>query len=202
MRTLSVYTLFTCITVNLVSAQKITNDSIMYLDEVSVSRHEEVVIKTKGRRGETRGFQNEKFQFVSLVEGIPKGEISSLVLYFKNPEFRDYDDVEYELRLLILEVGKNGSPGNAISDTDLRFKIKSGNKNKVELDLRALNLESRNRLFFGFEIIEYNGKIPLILDFWETRTEVSFFKDRENEWKRPSGFLATLKMELAIWPID
>jgi len=199
-RILHFFILFVIVTVNpVVGQQIIPKDSIIYLDEVIIqnNRAKEVNLKTKNSGKESRGFQIQNSKFVSLIRGIPKGQLNSITFYFNTSQVPE--KTEYELGLLIFEIDENGKPGKQISDKDIRFKLKSGKKAKTVLNLKNLNLDSQENLFFGIEVLSDLRKMPLIIDFYKSKSSRSYYTQNNGDmWKMPKGVPVQLKFLLQI----
>ena len=188
--------LIACLNINAVFAQQLkTKDSIIYLKEVVIennSKAKEVNLRIKGNGKETRGFQKQNSRFVSLVRNIPNGQLSSITFYFNTGQVPE--TTKYELGLLIFELGKDGKPGKQLSDKDVRFKLKSGKKGKTVLNLRSLNLNSQENLFFGIQVLDDLSKMPLLIDFFKSENAISFYTENEEKiWRTPKGIPVQLK---------
>ena len=178
-----------------------SNDSIIYLDEVIISKTKvpkEVLLKNKGTRDERVGFyENQKI--VSLITNIPKGKISSITLFFDVKLYKKPKDLE--LGLLIFEKVDNGFPGKSLTNKEIRFIVKGSKKEKIVLDLTDLEINSQNELFFGFETINLKGGV-FIAEMIENKNAVSFSQRKSSvEWFVPVRKVPVeLKLNISVVP--
>jgi hypothetical protein len=166
--------------------QKNESKDTVVLREVIVQNNSNVriaKIKTKKSRNEIRGFNKPNSQFVSLVKNIPKGQLSAVSFFF-NPGMLN-ENVKYDLGVLIFTVDMNGQPGKPLSGKEIRFKLSSGGKGKIKLDLKELFLNSEKQLFFGFAVYNDISRNPLLVKFSENKSAVSFCKEPETVWLKP-----------------
>lgn len=170
-------------------------DSIIYLEEVTVSRPSNIVMKTNGKAKEVVGFyENEKF--VSLVKNIPVSQLNSITFYFDAKVFKK--EAEYEFELLILEQDKNGKPGNALVDKTILFRIQGDKKEKITLDLSDINIYYRPELFIGFKTINLSGG-SIVTKMAKNTDAVSFYANDATEWSTPvRAFPIELQLEVNL----
>ncbi|RZJ69752.1 MAG: hypothetical protein EOO45_13335 [Flavobacterium sp.] len=175
-------------------SQDMPKDSIIYLEEISVSRdnskREVERIKTKGKEMAADAFQYTSTE-VSLIDNIPDGYLRSIKFFFNtglgNQQQKDFQ-IKYkdiELGLVIYEVNADGIPGQALSDNDIRFVVKRDHKGSVELNLSPLYLRSQKKLFFGLRAITEQTGRNIVLKIMNNETAYTFCKPQGSDaWRR------------------
>lgn len=158
-------------------SQQSIQDSIIYLEEVvvgqQVNRNNKIIIETKGKNNSTFSVQNESI-FVSKIEKIPKGKISSIKFYFNNRKKTNYSNNDFKLR--IFKVNSENKPGKEILEKDIRFTINENHKGEIELNLIKLNLLNHEQLYLGLELLNENKILGFSIDCITDKKALSFFR--------------------------
>jgi hypothetical protein len=169
----------------LFSQIKKEEDSIVYLKEVVVSKSTNqptAAVKTNGTGNESVGIY-EKVKYVSLLKNIPISEITSISLFLNLKGFKK--GTKFELELLILDKDSDDKPGNSVINKNIRFKIKGNKKQKIDLDLSELSIQSKSELFIGFETINLPKGGTLVLQMKKNKDGISFAKQEDGDWFVP-----------------
>ena len=161
-------------------------DSIIYLKEVVVSKltkQPKISVKSNGNGNESVGFY-ENESVVSLIKNIPDSEIASISFDMDLRGFKK--GTEFELRLLIFEKDNYGKPGISVIGQNIRFKVRGNKKQKINLDLSYLSIQTERELFIGFETIYLPKGGILVMQMKENKNAISFAKKENGEWIRPA----------------
>lgn len=181
------------------------NDTIQ-LKEVNVQKVNKKIkyLKTKGTASSMTGTPIKSI--ISKLDKIPPGKLSSIKFYFNSrvaffipdTDKKDYKDVE--LGLLIYGVKEDGSPGELLTDKEIRFTVAANNKGSIVLDLDPLYLSSAESLYFGIELFnKQTGKDFKIMTLHNEKNGNKFYMKSWNkdDWTTPD-LPWSIKMELGI----
>jgi hypothetical protein len=192
-----------------IHSQHILKDSIIYLDEVVVSKkatkHKTVKVKTDGNTIGQVGAQKIPAQ-VSLLNHIPAGILSYVTFYFNSGTinvFKKESDVVYEdteLGLVLYTVNKDGTPGAPLLETPLRFMVKKEHRGSIKLNLEPLHLSAQPQLFIGMESVSEQQANTVILKMQKNDNAVTYNRGKDGKWyKFDFGDLKVhIKMEVGI----
>jgi len=190
-------------------SQQTAKDSIIYLDEVVVTKKVTKAkikkLKTKGSNVSGLGMQKLPAE-VSLIKDIPEGYLNYVVFDFNSGIvniFRKGSDVVYkdtELSLVIYAVAQDGSPGEKLNESEVRFVVKEDHRGTLKLNLTPLNLQSRPQLFIGIESLSSEQGNSMVLKLQESKEAVSYTKSKDGKWYRWEfyDFSIQIKMEVGV----
>ena len=183
--------LFTLLFALKITAQEVPKDSIIYLQEVVVSKKASkskiIKIKTRGTTVGGLGMQKLPGQ-VSLIKDIPAGYLNYVVFDFNSGIvnlIKKKSDVVYkdtELSLVIYSVANDGSPGERLNENQIRFVVKEDHRGTIKFDLKPLNLQSQPQLFIGIENLSTDQENSMILKMQLNKTSVMYTKDNDGKW--------------------
>ena len=171
--------------INPAYSQEKQEGGIIYLKEVIVEQskkyNKKVSIKTKGKKNSTFSVQASS-TFVSKIEDLPKGKISSVKFYFNNRKNTDF--YRNNFRLKIFKVNSDNKPGSEILEKDIRFSVNADHKGEIELDLSELDLLNLNEIFLGLELLNQNNELGFSLDCVTVKKPTTYYKleNKDNQW--------------------
>ncbi len=188
-------------------SQEVPKDSIIYLQEVVISKNKSkakiVKIKTEGRTVDGLGMQKLPGQ-ISLIKNIPTGYLSYVTFNFNSGFInlhKKSSGVVYkntELSLVIYTVNKDGAPGDRLNDTEIRFIVGEKHRGDLKLDLQPLHLQSRDQLFIGIESLSSEEGNSMVLELQQSKTAVSYTKDKEGNWYVWSFYDIGLQIKMQV----
>ncbi|KOS05886.1 hypothetical protein AM493_07435 [Flavobacterium akiainvivens] len=182
-------------------------DSIIWLKPPQKTKVKTETVKTKGEELASHGF-SAIAEHVTLVEGIPAGQLHTLTFYFNSGLInlnKGEFNVEYadtNLRLMVYTVGADGKPGALLTPTPLYFTVKASHRGALDLDLSFLNLATQPQLYIGMAATESHDKETVMLKVRENKDAVSYTKAKgSNNWVEyddGSGFKFDIKMKVGV----
>ena len=164
--------------------------------------------KTKGLHSSLTG--NNIKSIISKINEIPSGNLSSIKFFFNSSVLffiKDNDKAEYkdvELGLLIYDAKNDGTPGELLTDKEIRFTLHSNNYGSIELDLKPLYLNTSKIMFFGLELLnKQSGKDFKIMTNCNTKnSKLLYLKTWDNkDWHFPN-IPCGMKMDIGIIVTD
>jgi hypothetical protein len=125
---------------------------------------------------------------VSLIKDIPEGYLNYVAFDFNSGIvnlFRKDSDVAYkdtELSLVIYSVAGDGSPGEKLNESEVRFVVKEDHRGTMKLNLKPLNLQSQTQLFFGIESLSSEQGNSMVFKLQQNPDAVSYIKSKDGKW--------------------
>lgn len=133
------------------------------LDELEITSKR----KRKIKKYKLNGFPPDFIDFsknefvVTYFENLPKGKVISDTFYFNIwvPYLRKSDNKNYEYKykdvdfgILVFEKKKDGTLGTLISDSEVKFTVKSNHRGEFKIDVSSIDFPSNN-FFLGFKAL-------------------------------------------------
>lgn len=192
-----------------ICSQQIPKNSIIYLDEVVVTKKATKVkikkVKTEGSTIAQIGAQKVPAQ-VSMVHDIPAGYLNYVTFYFNTGiinAFKKETNIKYEdteLSLILYTVNKDGTPGVPLMENPLRFIVKKEHRGEIQLNLKPLNLASEQQLFIGIESVSEQKDNTVVLRMQKNKDAITYNKGRDGKWYKWSfdDFNLQIKMDVGV----
>ena len=167
------------------------------LDELEITSKR----KRKIKKYKLNGFPPDFIDFsknefvVTNFENLPKGKIISATFYFNtwlpsfansvNEEFKiDYKDVDFGV--LVYNMKKDGTLGNLISDSEVKFTIKKEQRDGFKIDVSSIDFPL-DKFFLGIKALSdvKTGEGSFYLRLCEPELNYSFQKFEKSEIFNP-----------------
>ncbi|WP_177762491.1 hypothetical protein [Flavobacterium sp. I3-2] len=132
------------------------------IEKIQITKKKQRIkkIKMKAKFAGYTSLSKDDF-IVTYFENLPKGKVISATFYFNIwvPYLRKSDNKNYEYKykdvdfgILVFEKKKDGTLGTLISDSEVKFTVKSNHRGEFKIDVSSIDFPSNN-FFLGFKAL-------------------------------------------------